>query len=89
MKKYILLILVFAFFGCNKNDKNTASGDAAFEKLSEEYLKGYLDWRPQSGVALGLHEYDGKIADYTKSSINAEIARLKDFDSKFSKIDYI
>lgn len=87
MKKYILLVLVFAFFSCNKNDKNIASGDAAFEKLSEEYLKGYLDWRPQSGVALGLHEYDGKIADYSKSSIDAEIARLKDFDSKFSKID--
>jgi len=87
MKKYILLILVFAFFSCNKNDKNIASGDAAFEKLSEEYLKGYLDWRPNSGVSLGLHEYDGKIADYSKSSIDDEIARLKDFDSKFSKID--
>lgn len=82
MKKYILLVLVFAFFGCNKNDKNDS-----FEKLSEEYLKGYLDWRPQSGVALGLHEYDGKIADYSKTSIDAEIARLKDFEVKFSKID--
>ena len=87
MKKYILLVLVFAFFSCNKNDKNIASGDAAFEKLSEEYLKGYLDWRPQSGVSLGLHKYDGKIADYSKASIDGEISRLKDFDVKFSKID--
>lgn len=83
MKKYILLLVItFAFFGCNKKDKNDA-----FEKLSEDYLKGYLDWRPQSGVALGLHEYDGKIADYGKKSIDAEIARLKDFDKKFSEID--
>ena len=82
MKKYILLVLVFAFFSCNKKDKNEA-----FEKLSEEYLKGYLDWRPQSGVALGLHEYDGKIADYGKKSLDVEIARLKDFDKKFSEID--
>lgn len=82
MKKYILLVLVFAFFGCNKTDKNEA-----FEKLSEDYLKGYLDWRPQSGVALGLHEYDGKMVDYSKKSLDAEIARLKDFDKKFSEID--
>lgn len=82
MKKYILLVLVFAFFSCNKTDKNQA-----FEKLSEDYLKGYLDWRPQSGVSLGLHEYDGKMADYSKKSLDAEIARLKDFDKKFSAID--
>ncbi|WP_281297880.1 DUF885 domain-containing protein [Flavobacterium limnophilum] len=82
MKKYILLVLVLAFFGCNKKDKNET-----FEKLSEDYLKGYLDWRPQSGVSFGLHEYDGKIANYSKTSIDAEIARLKDFDKKFSEID--
>ena len=89
MKKIILLqfILTLVLVGCNKNDKNSAAGDAAFEKLSEEYLKGYLDWRPQSAVALGLHEYDGKLADYSKASIAAEVARLKEYEAKFSEID--
>lgn len=89
MKKIIILqfVLTFAFIGCNQKEKNVASGNATFEKLSEEYLKGYLDWRPQSGVALGLHEYDGKIADYSKTSLEGEIARLKEYDTKFSKID--
>ncbi|HWS60451.1 MAG TPA: DUF885 domain-containing protein [Flavobacterium sp.] len=82
MKKHILLVLVFALFGCNKNDNNDS-----FEKLSEEYLKGYLDWRPQSGVSLGLHEYDGKITNYSKTSIEAEISRLNEYDKKFSEID--
>lgn len=89
MKKIILLLFVstFAFISCNKTDKNAASGDVAFEKLSEEFIDGYLAWRPQSGVSLGYHQYDGKIADYSKASIDAEIARLKDFDTKFSEID--
>lgn len=89
MKKIILLLFVstFAFISCNKTDKNAASGDVAFEKLSEEFIDGYLAWRPQSGVSLGYHQYDGKIADYSKVSIDAEITRLKDFDAKFSEID--
>jgi uncharacterized protein (DUF885 family) len=89
MKKIILLLFVstFAFISCNKTDKNAASGDVAFEKLSEEFIDGYLAWRPQSGVSLGYHQYDRKIADYSKVSIDAEITRLKDFDAKFSEID--
>jgi uncharacterized protein (DUF885 family) len=89
MKKIILLQFVFiiTLIGCNQVKKNTTSGDTGFQKLSEEYLKGYLAWRPQMGVTLGLHEYDGKITDFSKTSMNAEIARLKDYDEKFSKID--
>ena len=85
MKKINLLFIfiIFAFTCCNKS----GSGDAAFQKLADEYLKGYLEWRPQTGTYLGLHEYDGKITDYSKTSIEKEVARLKDFDKKFSEID--
>lgn len=89
MKKINLLLIVLSlciFISCNQKG-NSGSGDAAFEKLSEEYLKGYLAWRPQTGTYLGLHEYDGKITDYSKASIDAELARLKDFDKKFAEVD--
>jgi len=89
MKKIILLLFVslFAFISCNKSDKNTASSDVAFEKLSEEFINGYLNWRPQSGVSLGYHQYDGKIADYSKASIEAEVTRLKEYEKDLSAID--
>ena len=89
MKKILILpfLLVFAFVSCNKNDKKTAENNPAFQKLSDEYLKDYLTWRPQLGVQLGLHEYDGKINDYNKSSIVSEVTRLKEFETQFSKID--
>lgn len=82
----LLLAFIFAFVSCNHNTKSGA-GDAAFDKLAEEYLKGYLTWRPQSGTYLGLHEYDGKITDYSKTSIDAELSRLKDYDQKLAAID--
>lgn len=90
MKKIMLslFVLTFVVTSCNKTDKkDQASGDSAFDKVSEDYIKGYLDWRPQSGVSLGFHEYDGKLANYSKASLADELARLKDYDKKLSKMD--
>jgi len=88
MKKIILSLLALTLFSCNKTETNVdGTQDSTFEKLSEEYLKGYLDWRPSSGVELGLHEYDGKTTDYSKASIAAEVARLKDYDAKLAALD--
>ncbi|MDB5134544.1 MAG: hypothetical protein JWP37_1147 [Mucilaginibacter sp.] len=90
MKKIAsLLVVVAVLFGCNpKPQANTGdAGDAAFQKLSDDYLSGYLAWRPATGVALGFHEYDGKVTDASKISIDKELARLKDFDQKLSATD--
>jgi uncharacterized protein (DUF885 family) len=65
----------------------TANGDADFNRLAEEYIAGYLAWRPQTGTALGLHEYDGKTTDYSQASLDAELARLKSFGQRLGRIE--
>ncbi|WP_295796369.1 DUF885 domain-containing protein [Mucilaginibacter sp.] len=91
MKKSILLIIPLAvLFSCEQKTKQAAvpvSGDAAFEKLSENYLTGFLAWRPANGVALGYHQYDGKVTDMGKESIGKELGRLKDFDQQLAATD--
>ena len=91
MKKLILVISVLAalLISCRENPKSiqSGSGDAAFQKLSEEFLDEYLAWRPQFAVYLGLHEFDGKITDFSKQSLDSELVRLKNFEQKFSAID--
>ncbi|SPE55098.1 exported hypothetical protein [Verrucomicrobia bacterium] len=62
------------------------NGDAAFKRLTDDYLTGYLAWRPQLGTSLGLHEYDGKVTDLSRASIEAELARLRDFDQRFGQL---
>jgi len=62
-------------------------GDAAFSRLADEYISGYLAWRPQTGTSLGFHEYDGKLTDFNRPSLDAELARLKSFDQRLAALD--
>lgn len=53
--------------------------------MADEYLKGHLAWRPASGMALGLHEFDGRITDFSRASLDAELRRLKQFEARLSR----
>jgi len=85
----MLSVSVAVLFSCDqpKTVRTAISGDAAFQKLSDDFLKGYLDWRPANGVALGYHQYDGKVTDMGKESIGKELGRLKDYDQKLAVTD--
>jgi len=88
MRKLLLLFCALLLcFGCKQNTPATGSGDADFQKLSDDYINGYLDWRPANGTALGFHQYDGKITDLGKASIDKEIAREKEYDQKLAALD--
>jgi uncharacterized protein (DUF885 family) len=90
--KAIVIISAFAFgvlasLGAVYNPPAVASGDAEFVKVSDEFLAGYLAWRPLAATMLGLHEYDGKITDYSRASIDGELARLKKFEARLAALD--
>lgn len=55
--------------------------------MAEEYIRGYLAARPLQAVALGFHEYDGRINEHTRLAIDAELARLHRFDDRLKKFD--
>src|SRR5437879_10388989 len=58
----------------------TQTTDVEYEAVAEEYIKTYLAAHPLEGTALGLHEYDGKITDYSRLALDAELSRLRRFD---------
>jgi len=64
-----------------------ASPDPQFTRLADEFVNGYLAWRPQQGTSLGLHEYDGRVTDFRGASLDAELARLKSFAQRFAALD--
>src|SRR5881628_3038842 len=65
----------------------TQTEDAEYESVAEEYIKTYLAAHPLEGTALGLHEYDGKISDYSRLALDAELNRLQRFDDRLKKFD--
>jgi uncharacterized protein (DUF885 family) len=86
----LLLLASFAFYGCGQPQNTpavTGGSDSAFAQFSEAFLKSYLDWRPQSAVSLGYHQYDRQVTDYSKASIAAELQRLKDYRAKLGTLD--
>jgi uncharacterized protein (DUF885 family) len=61
--------------------------DAEYEAVAEEYIKSYLAARPLLGTSLGFHEYDGKISDYSRLALDAELSRLRRFDDRLKKFE--
>src|SRR5690348_12723588 len=85
---YFLPCLVIFFMSCNNSGKDQNNNvDQVFQKLSGDFLKGYLAWRPQAAVALGLHDYDGRLSDFSKPSLDSELRRLKEYDQDLANID--
>jgi uncharacterized protein (DUF885 family) len=91
--RYLLRVLpafLLLAAACNNQDKatgNSGNADEAFQKLGDDFLNGYLAWRPQLAVGLGFHEYDGKVTDFSKASLEAELKRLKEYKQKLEGVD--
>ena len=84
---FILLLATLCLFPEGIRAFATEAEDGEYEAVAEEYIKGYLGAHPLEGTALGLHEYDGKITDYSRLALDAELSRLRRFDDRLTKFD--
>ena len=84
---FILLLAALWLFPEGIRGFAAETEDGEYEAVAEEYIKGYLGAHPLEGTALGLHEYDGKITDYSRLALDAELSRLRRFDDRLSKFD--
>lgn len=88
--RYTWIPVLMLVAGCARGPQppmQPAAADAAFQRLADEYVAGFFAWRPQLGTSLGLHQYDGKITDASHESIQGELARLKSFEQRLSRLE--
>jgi uncharacterized protein (DUF885 family) len=84
---FVLFLTALSLFSKSVQSFAAETEDAEYEAVAEEYIKGYLGAHPLEGTALGLHEYDGKITDYSRLALDAEFSRLRRFDDRLAKFD--
>lgn len=81
------LLTLAATFLLTVNGFALQTPDQEYEAIAEEFIKGYFAARPLLGTSIGLHEYDGKITDYSRLALDAELFRLRKFDDRLQKFD--
>jgi len=58
-----------------------------FANASDEYFdQVYFHYGPSNGTLAGYHQYDGQLEDYSRKTIDAEIAALKSFETRIEAI---
>lgn len=58
-----------------------------FQKVSDEYFdQVYFHYGPTNGTSVGYHQYDAQLEDYSRKTIDAEIAALKSFEQRIEAI---
>ena len=63
------------------------SPEIAFAALTDEILTEQFHFQPLQAVGLGLHQYDGKFVDFSRASIQDEIAKLHALEKRLAAID--
>ncbi|MBS0432065.1 MAG: DUF885 domain-containing protein [Proteobacteria bacterium] len=64
------------------------AGDRAFLQLADRYFdRFYFPTNPSTATSDGIHTYDGKLEDYSRNGIDAEVAALKDWESRVSAVN--
>jgi uncharacterized protein (DUF885 family) len=79
MKKWILfasVALAALLGGCGQNTKTLQPGsaDSSFSRIADDFLSGYLAYRPEQSVLLGLH-------------VERELTRLKTYQALLDSVD--
>jgi uncharacterized protein (DUF885 family) len=73
--------------GGAKPEAEAPASSASFAALRDRILDQWLKDEPERGRNLGLHEFDGKIADYSAAAIEARIARVERERAELAAVD--
>ena len=65
----------------------SASSDAAFQKVVDALLADLYARNPTYATDLGLHEFDGRLEDYSAAAIAAELQAVAKFAAELERID--
>ncbi|HEX7286813.1 MAG TPA: DUF885 domain-containing protein [Candidatus Angelobacter sp.] len=67
---------------------STTNADAAFDRLAEQYFSDfYFKFFPTDATAAGFHQYDEQLENFSRVSINQQMAVLHDFKKRVEAVN--
>jgi uncharacterized protein (DUF885 family) len=76
-----------AFFLPAASLRAAAAPDVGFSRFVDEYFDARFDFSPTDGTSAGLHQYDTKMPDRSRTRIERRIGELKSELSKLTAFD--
>ena len=65
----------------------TTDWKQSFQKVSDEYFdEAYFYYAPSAATQVGFHQFDAQLESFSRKSIDAEIATLKNFEQRIEAI---
>jgi uncharacterized protein (DUF885 family) len=92
------VLVALALGACSRKDEPPAAAPPAAEKpasqaeagyagLVDSFIEARFQRDPYFAVQAGRHEFDGKMPDWSRASIDADIAELRDYKGRLDKVD--
>src|SRR4051812_31924481 len=87
IRSHRLAVVVVLSLVCSMSSgQESDPPERAYRTIAEEFLASYLSSRPDEAVSLGLHQYDGKVANLHREALDSQHAALKTFRARLAKI---
>src|SRR5258707_15562121 len=82
MKKLILVVCFFIQVNIALCAPQTSPTSADFDKLVDETFDSFYKFSPTQATADGFHQYDTKLEDFSRATVNAEVGELRNLLGK-------
>ena len=82
-----IVLVSTTFLGANSAmTPTTGPGNSEWAQVVNAYFDTvYLPFNPTDGTSAGLHEYDGKLENYARASLDKEAAALRNYEKKVAE----
>ena len=72
---------------CSGAQPRRGAGEGEVAALADRYFdEVFFKYSPTRATRAGLHEYDTRLEDFSPAAIDAQVAALKDFETRFADL---
>jgi len=89
LHRYFWPLIAIGLFGSLQIPQGRAErADQAspFSKFVDDYYEAFFPWSPSGGTAIGLHQYDNKLEDWSARAFPKRVETIKGFQKRLEKL---